>query len=565
VVAELRQLDYRDVIKPVERKSLTREQKRRALNYLMYLKQKRCGRIKARGCADGRKQRLYKSKDETSSPTVCTEAVFLTAVINAQERRKVMTINIPGAFMHVDIDELIHVRLEGPMAELLTRVDPDKYRTYMSEENGKQVLYVELQKALYGTLQAALLFWENLTEFLTEELGFTVNPYDSCVVNKMIDDKQCTIIWHVDDLKLSHVKQSVLDDIADKLNSKYGEQAPLVVHCGKIHEYLGMTIDYSEDGKVKFMMHDYVQGILDETPADMAGFAVTPAASNLFTVRKDADNLDDERSETYHRITAKLLYLCKRARPDLQPTVAFLTTRVTQPDTDDWKKLTRCVRYLRDSKDLYLTLEADDGIDIKWWIDASFAVHPDMKSHTGGTMSLGKGSVYSVSRKQRINTKSSTEAELVGVDDGMPLVIWTRNFISAQGYKVDDNVVFQDNQSAMLLEKNGRASSGRRTRHIDIRYFFVTDRIKHGEMRIEYCPTGDMVADFFTKPLQGSLFRKLRAIILNIPGRALSVDTSTSQECVGKAASYADVVRGTHRKSSDVTDAVRQPVVSGRR
>ena len=144
---------------------------------------------------------LYKSKDETSSPTVCTEAVFLTAVINAQERRKVMTIDIPGAFMHVDIDELIHVRLEGPMAELLTRVDPDKYRTYMSEENGKQVLYVELQKALYGTLQAALLFWEHLTEFLTEELGFTVNPYDSCVVNKMIDDNQCTIIWHVDDLK----------------------------------------------------------------------------------------------------------------------------------------------------------------------------------------------------------------------------------------------------------------------------------------------------------------------------------------------------------------------------
>jgi hypothetical protein len=87
----------------------------------MYLKQKRCGKIKARGCADCRKQRLYKSKEKTSSPTVSTEAVFLTSVIEAQEHRKVMTINIPGAFMHVNIDELIHVRLEGPMAELLTR------------------------------------------------------------------------------------------------------------------------------------------------------------------------------------------------------------------------------------------------------------------------------------------------------------------------------------------------------------------------------------------------------------------------------------------------------------
>jgi hypothetical protein len=91
---------------------------------------------------------------------------------------------------------------------------------------------------------------------------------------------------------------------------------------------------------------------------------------------------------------------------------------------------------------------------------------------------------------------------LVGVDDGMPLVIWTRNFLTAQGFKVKDNVVYQDNQSAILLEKNGKASSGRCTRHLDIRYFFVTDPVKKGDLRIEYCPTGDMVADFFTKPLQ---------------------------------------------------------------
>jgi hypothetical protein len=116
----------------------------------------------------------------------------------------------------------------------------------------------------------------------------------------------------------------------------------------------------------------------------------------------------------------------------------------------------------------------------------------------------------------------------------------------------------------MLLAKNGRTSSGRRTRHIDIQYFFVTDRVKHGEIRIEYCPTRDMVADFFTKPLQGSLFQKLRAIISNIPGRGHNANASTSQECVGKVASYADVVQGTHRNSSDVADVMRQPVVNGR-
>ena len=128
----------------------------------------------------------------------------------------------------------------------------------------------------------------------------------------------------------------------------------------------------------------------------------------------------------------------------------------------------------------------------------------------------------------------------------MPLVVWTRNFLMGQGYDITDNVVYQDNQSAILLERNdGCASSGRRTaRHINIRYFFVTDRIKQGEMRVEYCPTEDMVADLFTKPLQGTLFRKLRRIILNLPDDAPMTNSKASQECVGTR-SYADVVRGT--------------------
>jgi hypothetical protein len=270
---------------------------------------------------------------------VSTEALFLTSAVNAKEGCKVMTIDIPGAFMHANIDKLIHVRLEGPMTELLTRVDPQKYCTYVIEERGKTVLYVKLKKALYRTLQAAMLLWVNLMRFLTLKLDFSINPYNRCVVNKMIDGEQCTIIWHVDDLKLSHIKQEVLDNIASKLNAEYGKEAVLTVHHGAIHDYLRMTIDYSEKGKVKFLMPDYVNGILEEAPMDMAGMDVTPASSNLFTIRKTTDKLDDERAMMYHHLTAKMLYLCKRARPDLQMAISFLTTQVTQPDEDDWKKL----------------------------------------------------------------------------------------------------------------------------------------------------------------------------------------------------------------------------------
>jgi len=158
VVEEMKQLDCRKVIKPAAASELAAEDKKRSLRYLMYLKQKRCGRIKGRGCADGRKQRLYKTKEETSSPTVSTEALFLSCVIDAKENRKVMTIDIPGAFMQSDTDELIHIRLEGPMAELLTKVDPKKHWCCLMEENGKQVMCIELSKVLHGTLQGAMLF-----------------------------------------------------------------------------------------------------------------------------------------------------------------------------------------------------------------------------------------------------------------------------------------------------------------------------------------------------------------------------------------------------------------------
>ena len=130
---------------------------------------------------------------------------------------------------------------------------------------------------------------------------------------------------------------------------------------------------------------------------------------------------------------------------------------------------------------------------------------------------IGQGAVVSVSSKQKINTKSSTEAELVGVDDCIGRILSIRYFIEAQGYDVGSTTVYQDNKSAILLEKNGQSSSSKRTKHINVRYFFITDRVHRNEITIDYCPTTEMVADYFTKPLQGSLFCQLRAQVLNMP------------------------------------------------
>jgi hypothetical protein len=243
VVKELRQLILMKVMEGCFAQHLSVSQKSKALKYLMFLKEKRCGRIKGRGCADGRKQKLYKTKAETSSPTVSIESLVLSCLIDAIEGRDVATCDIPGAFMQAEIDEEVHIKFEGELVDLLITVD-NTYVQYVCLEKGKRVIYALLNKALYGTVQASLLFWKRLSSFLIDTHGFERNPYDDCVVNKMINEKQCTIVWYVDDLKVSHVDGNVVGDIIKLVEQEFGKEMSVTVTRGKVHNYLGIKIDF---------------------------------------------------------------------------------------------------------------------------------------------------------------------------------------------------------------------------------------------------------------------------------------------------------------------------------
>ena len=129
-------------------------------------------------------------------------------------------------------------------------------------------------------------------------------------------------------------------------------------------------------------------------------------------------------------------------------------------------------------------------------------------------MTFGRGAIQSLSRKQKLNTKSSTEAELVGADDASTMILWTRLFLEQQGYPIDQNILYQDNKSTILLQENGKRSSSKRTRALNIRYFFLTDQIEKGNVTVKYCPTNEMLGDYWTKPLQGRKFELFRDVIM---------------------------------------------------
>ncbi len=137
-------------------------------------------------------------------------------------------------------------------------------------------------------------------------------------------------------------------------------------------------------------------------------------------VSDDSAKLNKQDKEKFHSTVQKLLCLSKRARPDILTAVSFLASRVMQPTEEDLSKLMRCFRYLKGTSDLKLVLSGSKGMVITSYMDASYAVHPDGKSHTGATISIGGGAVYSKSSKQKLVAKSSTEAELVGLSDALP-------------------------------------------------------------------------------------------------------------------------------------------------
>ena len=517
---EIDQLHRRSCFTPVSIKEMSSAERKKAQQALMFLTEKRDGSVKGRMVYNGKPTREWLSREDAASPTAALESIMLTAVIDAKEERNIMTCDIPNAFIQAEMPEIkngeerVMMKITGVLVDMLIEINSALYSPYVVYENGKKVLYVLVLRAIYGMLEAALLWYKKFRKEL-EGQGFKFNPYDPCVANRMKEGSQHTILFHVDDLKSSHKSSKVNDKFEQWLQKQYGKHGKVASHRGKIHEYLGMELDYSVKGEVKFGMTKYVRNMLETFPVQLneKQTARTPAGDNLFDEGR-GKKLNKERAEAFHTTVAKGLFLCKRARPDIQQPISLLCTRVKDPNESDWNKLVRMMKYLNGTRDKRLTLKADSLKVIKWYVDASFAVHPDFKSHTGGTMTFGKGAVQSISRKHKLNTRSSTEAELVGVDDVSVMILWTKLFMEEQGYNVKKNILYQDNKSAILLETNGRRSAGKRSRALNIRYFFITDQVEKGNVTIEHCPSDEMIGDFHTKPLQGAKFLKFRDVIL---------------------------------------------------
>jgi hypothetical protein len=246
----------------------------------MFLKEKRDGTIKGRTCADGHKQREKAKPGAATSPTVKLESVLITSTTDAFKGREVGVVDVLGAYLIADMDEEVIMLLRGRLAELMFKTAPHIYKKYITVDvNNQPVLYVKLQKALYGCLRSALLFYLKYAGDI-ESRVFELNPYDPCVTNTMINHKQFTMVWNVDDIKMSHDEEKEVTRMIKSLKSIDGEY--MRVLRGRVHNYLGMTLDFTKKGEVKVTMIDYLKKVISDFPKEITGTAVTPATTNLY-------------------------------------------------------------------------------------------------------------------------------------------------------------------------------------------------------------------------------------------------------------------------------------------
>ena len=359
------------------------------------------------------------------------EAILVTLLIDAQEGRFVSITDVPGAYLHAKMPEgkLVLMWLVGRFVDIMCKVNPE-YKKYIRYKKGVKVLYLRVLRAIYGCLKSALL-WYNLYSSTLQKMGFVLNPYDLCVANNMIDGSQCTIAFYVDDNKISHKNPAVVKKVIKEIESHFGK---MTVDEGKNFNFLGMNITMRDDKKVEIEMKGQIREAIAWFGKPISEKPLTPANKNLFNSSQESPELDNKKSEVFLSIVQKLLYITKLAQPDVETPVSFLCTRVSKITKNNWLKLRRVLAFLQYTINDVCVIGADNLHTLLTWIDAAYGVHKiDLRSHTGGSMSMGTGTLHTIWTEQKLNVKSSTEVEIVGTSKYMPYNTWTQNFMEAQG------------------------------------------------------------------------------------------------------------------------------------
>jgi hypothetical protein len=516
MMKELRGIVKRNVFRGVHLHELNEQEQKEIITGRMNLIQKQVFHnnvqqpetiIKSRYVGHGFKQDRdkYNHNLDIYAPTAALSSAFLFFTLAAVKKQQICVTDVTQAFLRAKTKKTTHLLVDPIVSLILCDLYPE-FKEFVLND-GK--LLVKLDYALYGIIEAANL-WYNDLQKTHVQLGFQVNRYDPCIVTKPEIQKLC----YVDDIANRADSKAILDTHIRHLEKVYGK---MTVQYGPTVHFLGANFHLPGDGTVHISIKLYLSKLCEENMDLINGKSNKyPAKINLFDIDYNSTLLDKKDSERVHSIIAKILYASQK-RPDFNPAIAFLSTRVTSLTIEDREKVIYLLRYIYGTLDLELILGGyNNNGDIQFtaYADASYGTHDDGKSHSGWIFTLGRGAVVSNSTKQKLVVKSSAEGEFVTLSDMISSAAHEKDKLSAMNNDiVSSGLIMEDNEAAIHLAERGKSNSSR-TKHIKIRYFFIKQYLDNGEFILIHCPTNQMIADILTKPLQGALFFTLRDLLL---------------------------------------------------
>ena len=505
--AEIDNLEAPGVLKPVRFQDIPKEHRRDIIGVYMFHREK----FKADGTFEKDKTRivlLSNRRDpskigETHCPTVNPISVMTQLNLAAVERSMIAAYDIKGAFLLTPMQQgkRMFIKISGDVVKYW--IERYTKRKHWLHDDG--CLYFEINRYIYGLHEAPHEFNQLLDKTLID-IGFSRNQADPCAYVKQESEGFIRLSVHVDDILFTCPHNKHRSWFEKQLEKHF----PLVKQYDTV-SYLGMVIDRTSLGDVTVNQSGYLSTLLQKYGCEnLKKTPSTPAIVETFTdFDVDAEVCDQKK---YLSLIMSLMFLARFTRPDVLFLVSFLATRCKSPFVGDLRKAIRILHYLAGTRNEGLVYSATIPFVPSISADASHHLYPEGHGQQGLFIFNGSAPVGHRSTKIKMITRSSSESELCGAEEGATYAVWYRLLLVGMGVSISGPItLYQDNKSTIIMAVQG--GSFQRTKHLIGRQSYIRERIIAGDLQLKYKPTTTMEADMLTKPLPRVLLHKLKALI----------------------------------------------------
>ena len=445
-------------------------------------------RFKSRLVAKGYSQKYGIDYDETFSPVVRFSSIRTLISLAVEKKMLIHQMDVVTAFLNGNLEEEIYMR------------QPEGYI-----EAGQEHLVCKLKKSLYGLKQSPRC-WNTAFKDFMQEIGYVQSVADPCVFIKKANTLSVVAVY-VDDLILLAETEEDMRSLKSKLCARFKMK-----DIGRLHYCLGITVVHDDDRNCLWIhQRQYIQNIIDKYGLSEGKTVCTPMDANVKLWKDDGVSKPVD-TVLYQSIIGSLLYAAIATRPDISQAVGALSKFNSCPTEAHLTAAKRILRYLKGTEDVGLKYQKS-GKPLFGYSDADWAGNlDDRRSTSGNVFLMANAGISWLSKKQSTVALSTAESEYIALCMAAQEAVWLKRLFADLGVVQESPIcIMEDNQGAIAMTKNPVGHA--RTKHIDIKYHYVRECVDKGHIDLQYCPSEDMLADIFTKPVPRQKFEKFRSEI----------------------------------------------------